>query len=356
MIRYRNPESSPASIRPGRSGLISFRITSSAATDSRPSWRNSGLNPISNGSPGERHGDRLRRLAHVRGLRAHRQLALGEAQPQRRVLLGHQADPAARRERSSSVAMPQFVLERVGQQLVVVRELTIDQARAQDIAPDLEHDLVLAHRNRDLVRVAGEPLELLQRARRDVGLEAGVDGGFQRRDLHRQPIGVGGHHAQLGPAHGDQDAGEDRACLVTRGRALDARDRLDERRRRQPDAVVRRRLRKRREVLRAQRADVERGAAGGDLHVLLGGAQLEHRHRRAACAPRRAAGAPGRTTTPSRSTWASSGTRRPTSMSVARSSTRSAGGVELHAGERLDGAAGGGDAGDGLQVGEQLCC
>src|SRR4051794_475793 len=51
MIRYRNPESSPASMSPGRSGLISFSTTSSAATDSRPSLRNSGLNPISNGSP-----------------------------------------------------------------------------------------------------------------------------------------------------------------------------------------------------------------------------------------------------------------------------------------------------------------
>ena len=50
MIRYQ--KSSPSAvIRPGRSGLISFSATSSAATDSMPSRRNSALKPISIGSP-----------------------------------------------------------------------------------------------------------------------------------------------------------------------------------------------------------------------------------------------------------------------------------------------------------------
>ena len=51
MIRYRKPLPSADSIRPGRSGLISFRTTSPAPALSRPSRRNSGLKPISNGSP-----------------------------------------------------------------------------------------------------------------------------------------------------------------------------------------------------------------------------------------------------------------------------------------------------------------
>ena len=50
MIRYL--KSSPAAwIRPGRSGLISFRVISSSLTDSSPSRRNSALKPISSGSP-----------------------------------------------------------------------------------------------------------------------------------------------------------------------------------------------------------------------------------------------------------------------------------------------------------------
>ena len=56
MIRYRKPLPSPASIRPGRSGLMSFRTRSPASTLSRPSRRKSGLKPISNGSPGNGTG------------------------------------------------------------------------------------------------------------------------------------------------------------------------------------------------------------------------------------------------------------------------------------------------------------
>ena len=61
----------------------------------------------------------------------------------------------------------------------------------------------------------------------------------------------------------------------------------------------------------------------------------------------------GSTTAPSRTTSPSSGTRSPISMSVARSSMPDAGRQELHAGERLDGAARRGGAGDGLELREQ---
>jgi hypothetical protein len=50
MIRYQKSSPSACS-KPGRSGLISFSCTSSEATDSMPSRRKSGLNPISSGSP-----------------------------------------------------------------------------------------------------------------------------------------------------------------------------------------------------------------------------------------------------------------------------------------------------------------
>ena len=56
---------------------------------------------------------------------------------------------------------------------------------------------------------------------------------------------------------------------------------------------------------------------------------------------------------PSRVTSASSGTRRPTSISVARSSQPDCGGGELHAGQRLDRAASRGDPADRLQLRQQ---
>ena len=78
-------------------------------------------------------------------------------------------------------------------------------------------------------------------------------------------------------------------------------DGLDERRARDVEPLVAVRLRQRREVLEAQRADVERRRAGDELDVLLGGAQLERELvGRAARGRRRGAGAPGSTTAPSR--------------------------------------------------------
>ena len=55
----------PASIRPGLSGLISFRISSSTSAVSGPSWRNCGLKPISSGSPAVPDQRRLACLAYV---------------------------------------------------------------------------------------------------------------------------------------------------------------------------------------------------------------------------------------------------------------------------------------------------
>ena len=51
MIRYTKSPVSGDSISPGRRGLISFSTSSSESMLSSPSRRNSGLKPISNGSP-----------------------------------------------------------------------------------------------------------------------------------------------------------------------------------------------------------------------------------------------------------------------------------------------------------------
>ena len=57
MTRYLKPaSSSPDWIRPGRSGLISFRSSSSDSALSRPSRKNSGLKPISSASPAKGTG------------------------------------------------------------------------------------------------------------------------------------------------------------------------------------------------------------------------------------------------------------------------------------------------------------
>jgi hypothetical protein len=91
---------------------------------------------------GERHGQRLARLADVRGLRRNVERALREAQPQRRVLLRQQADAAHHLEQLVATHA-QLVLIRLRQQLLVVGEAALDQARRQHDVVDGEDDLVL---------------------------------------------------------------------------------------------------------------------------------------------------------------------------------------------------------------------
>jgi hypothetical protein len=238
------------------------------------------LKPISNGSPGEGHGQGLGRLADVGGLRAHVELALGERQAQRRVLLRHERHPPhdARELLPRDV---QLVLVGLGQQLTVVGELAVDQARGEHDGADLEDDLARAHPDRQVARLASrDPLELLQRPRRHVGLEAALDRRLEPRLLHAQAVGVRGHHAQLGAARRHEDAVRIGPGLVAGGGAGDLADRLHEGLRRQDHDLVAAGLGQRREVLRAQRADVEAGGPADDLDVLLGGAQLERERAR----------------------------------------------------------------------------
>ena len=119
------------------------------------------------------------------------------------------------------------------------------------------------------------------------------------------------------------------------------------------DAPVAVRLGERREVLEPQRADVERRRAGDDLDVLLGARSSSVTESPGSERTTSTSSRAGRTTAPSRTTSPSSGTRSPISMSVARSSMPDARRQDLHAGERLDGAARRGGAGDGLQLREQ---
>ena len=169
----------------------------------------------------------------------------------------------------------------------------------------------------------GDPRELLQRARRHVGLEGAVE----RRPRAASPSPTAGTSRWRPSAARWPDAETRMPVRIGRVSSREA-----ERATlpivatnacgRHGDDGVAAGLGEGREVLAAQRADVEGRRAGDDLDVLLGGAQLERDGRRpAARGRRRASGGRGGRRCPRAAISAWSGTRRPTSMSVARSST-----------------------------------
>ena len=103
------------------------------------------MNPISSASAANGAGSDSVRLADVLRPRRHGQLALGEAQPQRRVALREQADAADDVEQLLAGQL-ELVLELLGQELAVVRELPVDPARRQPGAVGAEDDVVLLQR------------------------------------------------------------------------------------------------------------------------------------------------------------------------------------------------------------------
>ena len=168
--------------------------------------------------------------------------------------------------------------KRLGQQLPVVRELPVDQPRGQDHAAEREQHLVLADADAQLLvlGVGHDARQLLERPRRHVDLERRRQRRLERRLLDAQPVGVGRDHPQLAVGGRDEDPGQHRPRLVARGRAGDLQ--RGRRRTRRPGSATAELgvgLGERREVLGAQRADVERGVARDELDVLLGGPQLE---------------------------------------------------------------------------------
>ena len=107
-------------MRPGRNGLISLRVSSSVSALSSPSRKNSGLKPISSGSPANgREG--LAGLAYVRGLRRPSSAPSEKRSRSGAFLLRAQAHPADHLEQLVA-AHPQLVLVGLGQQLLVVRK------------------------------------------------------------------------------------------------------------------------------------------------------------------------------------------------------------------------------------------
>ena len=279
MIRYRNPDPSAASMRPGRSGLISFSTSSPGLDALQAVSQELGVEADLERFAGERHGQRLAGLADVGRLGGDRELALTKGQPQRRVLLRQQADAAhhvgelagrrcAARARSSRAA--------AGGSSGTDRRsaATTGRRRAPRRRPGWRA------RPRSSAPSSSPP----DWARRTSSCSARAGTLASKAPLSSDSSGVSltltAGRSPSPPCAAraprpNQDAGEDRTRLVARGRARHAGDGLDERGGRELDDGVPARLGQRREVLAAQGPDVEGGGAGLDLDVLVGRPQLE---------------------------------------------------------------------------------
>ena len=316
MIRYvKSPAAS--SRTPGRSGLISFSVHVVADDRLEPVAEELGVEADLERLAGVGRRHRLLRLADVLGLRRDGQLAFGEAQAQRRVALRHHRG-AADDVRELRLRQRQLDLERLGQQLPVVRELAVDPARRQPGVAGAEHDVVLVHAELDRV-AAGEPRELVSARAGMIASSSGAASPSSRL-LHGEPVRVGRGHHELAGLEADEDAGQHRARLVARGRARDPVDRLEQR---LAVDLVQLRVdgRQPREVLGGVDVQPRAVRAGDDLTGLLGPVldrDLALGQRRA----RSRSSLPGTTTAPSPSTSASSVVRSESSMSVAASESR----------------------------------
>ena len=122
--------------------------------------------------------------------------------------------------RSSSRSSTARVVWAVGHDLLVVRELAVDEPADEVDAVEVEQDLVAAAGQDDLDRVVDvgqDPGELVERAGRDD--DARLRDGVEDRDgLDRDPVVVGRGERQLVALEPGQDAGQDRPGLVAGGR------------------------------------------------------------------------------------------------------------------------------------------
>ena len=123
--------------------------------------------------------------------------------------------------RSSSRSRTARVVWRLRQDLLVVRELAVDQPADEVDALEVEQDLVLGRGEDDLDRVVGvgeDPRQLVERPCRDRRRSSPSTGVEDRDRLDRDPVVVGGGERQLVALEPGQDAGQDRPGLVAGGR------------------------------------------------------------------------------------------------------------------------------------------
>ena len=225
MIRYVKSSPSPWSTA-GRSGLISFRRTSSPSTDSSPSRRNSALKPISSGSPVNAAGSdsRASPTSCVR--------ATPSARPRRSAAAAARcAGPSPRRGGRRRAA------RRAG---ASARARTPPAAAAGSSGTGRRSGASSARRRR-CRRPRGSRARRSRPRRprsrsvqapgargRDDRLELGQRA-LERRLLDREPVGVGRRHHELAALEADEDPGQHRPRLVARGGAADPADRLEQR-------------------------------------------------------------------------------------------------------------------------------
>ena len=176
---------------------------------------------------GERRRQRLAGLTDVLRDRRDRQLTLGKAKAERRIALRHQRD--ATNDLEQLVARKdELVVELLGQELAVVRELAVDATRREPRSVGAEDHVVLLQAELQIVGAGRDAGELLEGARRDDRLEI-RECPLDRGLLHGEPVRVGRRHDDLARLEPHEDPGEHRPAFVTRRASADARDRVDQR-------------------------------------------------------------------------------------------------------------------------------
>ena len=226
MIRYQKL-SSGAAISPGRRRLMSLSWTVVGRDSLEPVAQEVRVEADLELLARVLDRERLRGLADVLRLRRDGELAVCEAQAQRRVSLRHQAGAADDLEQRDARSRD-LDLEGLREKLLVVRELPVDAAAREPHVAGREDDVVLVHSELHVLGGAGEARELLERACGDDRVELGP-ARRERRLLHGQTIRVGRGHDQLVAFEADQNAGQDGPRLVSRRRAADLLDRGEER-------------------------------------------------------------------------------------------------------------------------------
>ena len=137
--------------------------------------------------------------------------------------------------RSTASRKPSFAtVNRFGiptrDELLVVRELALDQPRGDLGTRRAERDLALAEHDLDLT-VAGEPLHLREALRRDEHLLTLGQHADAAKITHREPVGVGCDESEAAGLRREQHTGEDRSQVVLRRGPNHLSQRTGERRR-----------------------------------------------------------------------------------------------------------------------------
>ena len=180
------------------------------------------------------------------------------------------AGRTARRQLLAIEDGPRRVLLR--DDLLVVRELAVDEPADEVDALEVEQDLVAAAGEDDLdgvARVGQDPRQLVEGAGRDH--DARLRDGIEDRDgLDRDPVVVGGGEGQEIALEAGEDAGQDGPRLVAGGRERRLVERLaqdvlgDARRRPLPGGLDRR------ELVRVDALDVRLEASAAEMERLAG--------------------------------------------------------------------------------------